>query len=77
MLKLITAIPCPFCTRVIDFIEDHNITTVEIYDTCWNKQEHLDLKEKYGKTQVPLLLIDGEPLYESADIIHYLSENAR
>jgi len=77
MLKLITAIPCPFCTYVIDFINENNITSVEIYDTCWNKDEHLELKEKYGKTQVPLLLIDGKPLYESADIIDYLDKNAR
>ena len=56
MLKLITAIPCPFCTRVIDFINENNITSVEIYDTCWNKDEHLELKEKYGKTQVPFVV---------------------
>jgi len=28
-----------------------------------------------GEDQVPCLLIDGRPLYESADIIRYLEEN--
>ena len=73
MLKLIVAMPCPFCVMVVNYINDHNLD-IEIEDTEWNQERHLELKAAYGKTQVPLLLIDGSPLYESRDIIKYLEE---
>ena len=75
MLKLIVAIPCPYCSLVVDFIKKNKITSVEIHDTEWNSTEHQKLKETYGKSQVPLLLINGSPLYESLDIINYLRNN--
>ena len=73
MLKLIVAMPCPFCVMVVNYINDHNLD-IEVEDTKWNQERHLELKAAYGKTQVPLLLIDGSPLYESRDIINYLEE---
>ena len=76
MLQLIIAHPCPFCVRVTDFIEQHNITSVDIHDTQWNPEEHDALRKKYGKSQVPMLLINDSPLFESLDIINYLRENA-
>lgn len=75
MLKLIIATPCPFCMLVTDFIEKHNMTAIEIHDTHWNQEEHDTLRKKYGKSQVPLLLINDSPLFESLDIINYLREN--
>lgn len=75
MLKLIIADPCPFCVLVTDFIKEHNISSVEIHDTQWNQEEHEALRKKYGKSQVPLLLINDSPLFESLDIIKYLREN--
>ena len=75
MLKLIIAHPCPYCILVTDFIKKHNISSVEIHDTHWDPEEHQNLKNNYGKTQVPLLLINDSPLYESSDIIEYLKEN--
>ncbi len=74
-LQLYIAYPCPFCIRVTDFMEEHNINSIEIIDTKWDRDKHLDLQSKYGKTMVPLLLIDGEPMYESLDIIDYLKSN--
>ena len=74
-LELYIAYPCPYCILVTDFIKQHNIHSVEIIDTLWKKETHLELKRQYGKTQVPLLLIDGKPMYESLDIIHYLKNN--
>jgi glutaredoxin 3 len=35
-----------------------------------------DLLEIGGKGQVPCLVIDGKPLYESSDIIRWLEANA-
>lgn len=73
MLKLIVASPCPFCSMVTDFITEHPITGIEIEDTKWSFERHDELREQYGKSQVPLLILeDGEPLYESGDIIEYL-----
>lgn len=75
MLKLIIANSCPFCVLVTDFIKEHNITSVDIHDTQWSQSEHDALRKKYGKSQVPLLLINDSPLFESLDIIKYLKEN--
>ena len=72
MLKLIIAMPCPFCILVTDFIEENKLSDIEVIDTFWNASTHHELQQKYGKTQVPLLLIDETPLYESRDIIEYL-----
>ena len=72
-LQLYIAHPCPFCIRVTDFIEQNNIDSIEIIDTNWDRDKHLDLQSKYGKTMVPLLLIDGEPMYESILLDYYLS----
>ena len=74
MLKLIIATPCPYCTLVTNFIEKNNIEGVEIIETYWDPEEHLRLRKTYGKSQVPLLLINDSPLYESLDIIRYLEE---
>ena len=49
-LILYIAYPCPFCIRVTDFMEEHNINTIEIIDTKWDRDKHLDLQSKYGKT---------------------------
>ncbi len=71
MFKLIVAFPCPFCTYVMNYIEKNNLNDIQIIDTNWSSETHQELKKKYGKTQVPLLLINDEPLYESRDIIDY------
>lgn len=35
-----------------------------------------ELIEIGGKGQVPCLVIDGKPMYESADIVSWLEENS-
>ena len=75
MLKLFIAVPCPYCTIVTNFIKENNITSIEIHNTNWDTEEHQILKKTYGKSQVPLLLINDSPLYESSDIISYLKDN--
>jgi glutaredoxin 3 len=72
MLTLIVANPCPFCDKVVNYIQKSNIADVVIVDTEWDPSEHDRLRREYGKTQVPLLLIDNQPLYESDAIIDYL-----
>ncbi len=64
---------CPFCRRVLRFMDEHGIELdVRTIDT--NDDDRAHLLEHGGKTQVPCLFIDGSPLYESADIIAYLAK---
>lgn len=65
---------CPFCVRVINYLKkiDKEIRLKNITENMDAKEELLSIG---GKTQVPCLLIDGKALYESLDIIRWLSEN--
>ena len=66
---------CPYCRKVMRFIEDTGRTDVEYHDIHKSAQDHDRLVSVGKKSQVPCLFIDGEPLYESADIISWLSEH--
>ena len=73
-LKLYYMKRCPFCKKVIKFIEEENIEDVQLMDVF--KTENMDeLIKVGGKEQVPCLFVDGKPMYESDDIINYLKEN--
>lgn len=73
-LKLFYFKECPFCQKVIRYMEDNNIR-VEMADIHADPKNKEDLINIGGKEQVPMLLIDEKPLYESDDIIHWLKEN--
>lgn len=62
---------CPYCQRVLAFLRQHAIpvTYKDIHQTPAFREELVALG---GKAQVPCLSIDGEPLYESSDILAYL-----
>ncbi len=69
---------CFFCTKVLNYIKKHNITNIELKDT--NKDNNRQNLIKYGLSpQVPCLeikLVSGNKwLYESDDIIDYISKN--
>lgn len=66
---------CPYCQKVTDFIEENNIEKIEFKNTFENPDAKEKLIEVGGKDQVPCLFIDGEPLYESDDIINWLKQN--
>lgn len=66
---------CPYCKKVLKFIEENKIESIEIKDIIGNKENEKELIEKGGKKQVPMLLISEKPMYESDDIIKYLKEN--
>ena len=59
-LKLYYKETCPFCKKVLRFIEKKGIKDVEL----------VDIKAD----EVPCLFIDGKPMYESMDIIKFLDE---
>jgi glutaredoxin len=64
---------CPFCNKVINYIKENNL---EIEMRNINIKEYYDeLLSIGGLDQVPMLLVNGKPLYESDDIIKYLKDN--
>ena len=63
---------CPYCQRVLRFMEDNKIT-MDVRDTLQPGNQN-DLIRIGGKKQVPCLVKDGKALYESADIIAYLRD---
>jgi glutaredoxin len=54
---------------------EKNDITVDMVDIHADSQNEKDLISLGGKDQVPMLLIDGKPLYESSDIIAWFKEN--
>ena len=64
---------CPFCQLVLRELEqlDVEIPTKNTRTDSLARQELIELT---GKTQVPCLVINGKPLLESSDIVHYLRQ---
>lgn len=62
---------CPYCIKVLRFMESHGIAT-NMADTTI-PENVARLVEIGGKRQVPCLVINGQALYESDDIVAYLA----
>ena len=73
-LKLYYLENCPFCIKVLDYLQDNNFD-IELIELNKVNESREFLKEHGGKVQVPCLFIDGEPLYESDDIIEWFKNN--
>ncbi len=65
---------CPYCQRVRDYLAKENIS-IPLKDTHQNPAYKEELFKIGGKTQVPCLVIDGKPLYESLNIIEWFKKN--
>ena len=65
---------CPFCRRVFNTIDGLDVN-IEYRDTRSDVKWRRDLMKRTGRSQVPCLLIDGEPLFESTDISRFLSQH--
>ena len=63
---------CPFCRRVLAAIDAQGRTDVVLHDIHKSTEDRQTLLQVGGKEQVPSLFIDGDPLYESLDIIAWL-----
>lgn len=75
-LKLFVMENCPFCKKVIGVVNRLDIEDkMEIVDINTDKEAEEELIEVGGMRQVPCLFIDGEPMYESSDIVSFLKEN--
>ena len=68
---------CPYCNKVISFLNDNNILFNK-YDTS-NDDNVLRLLTIGGKEQVPFIYDSQNDvrLYESDDIIKYLSDKLK
>ncbi|MCR5627403.1 MAG: glutaredoxin [Lachnospiraceae bacterium] len=66
---------CPFCKRVIREIEAQGRTDIKLRDITKSEEDRETLNRVGGKEQVPCLFIDGQPLYESMDIINWMKSN--
>lgn len=73
MLDLFILNSCPYCKKVMAFLEDNNISYRK-YDTADNENA-LRLLSIGGKDQVPFLYNEetNDKIYESSDIIEYLT----
>lgn len=67
---------CGYCQRVLRVSRDLEMS-IEMRDTLLNPAHRAELAERTGRTQVPCLFIDGEPLFESADIVAWLQAYAK
>lgn len=61
---------CPYCTKVLNYMQEQDIEC-EMKNTL-EPGVRDELIAIGGKGQVPCLIIDGEPMYESDDILMYL-----
>lgn len=73
-LKLFVKKSCPYCIKVTEYMKDHEIE-VELADIEADPSNREELLQKGGKVQVPMLLINGEAMYESDDIIAWFGNN--
>jgi glutaredoxin 3 len=72
-LALYQSAGCPYCQKVLRFMQQKGIT-LPLKNTMEGANRE-DLIKIGGKPQVPCLVIDGKALYESDDIIAWLEKN--
>lgn len=66
---------CLYCQKVLAYLEGHGIQVPQ-RDILADPAAREELVRVGGKQQVPCLFIDGEPLYESDDIIAHFAQRA-
>ena len=71
-LELYKMNTCPYCRKVMNYIDSVGRTDVVCRDINQDPEAEKTLIAVGGKRQVPCLFIDGEPMYESLDIINWL-----
>jgi glutaredoxin len=67
---------CPYSKRVRDFV-DENALGDKVEYLALGEAEGAEgkLADLTGGSQVPCLVVDGEPILESAEIVHWLQTN--
>ena len=72
-LELFTKDDCPYCQRVYRALARLDVRP-RMRDIRRDDGALADLVRIGGKKQVPCMMIDGKPLYESDDIVRILDE---
>jgi len=62
---------CPYCKVVLRVVANLNLD-ITFRDTKEDSNWRRDLKRRTGRTQVPCLFIDGQPMFESKEIVSWL-----
>lgn len=70
-LELYVRTDCSYCTKVLRFMNAADIT-IPIHNVSYDPFALETLIDLTDKTQVPCLVIDGQPLLESDRIIEWL-----
>lgn len=65
---------CPFCYRVQSWLDGRDVP-IKYRDTRMDPDARQELVDLTGRSQVPCLVIDGEPMLESGDILAWLQAN--
>ncbi|MCP4920685.1 MAG: NrdH-redoxin [Proteobacteria bacterium] len=66
---------CPYCVRVMVKAKELGLE-LDMRDTRRDRAHHEEMVKRTGRTQVPLLFVDDQPLWESADINAWLTAYA-
>lgn len=74
-LKLYYMDACPYCRKVLRYMDANVIDGVKLLDVNTDPKNQEELMKFGGIDQVPMLLIDEKPLYESDDIIQWFEDN--
>lgn len=76
MLILFERDDCPYCFKVRQYMNHHNISYVSVLSPIGAPSRKI-LVKLGGKSQVPFLVDTdkGEMMYESSDIVEYLSKH--
>ncbi|WP_425538391.1 glutaredoxin family protein [Microaceticoccus formicicus] len=72
-LELYIKPTCPYCMKVVRFLEKNNLD-IPLLNIDEDNKYRETLESVGGKVQVPCLFVDGKPMYESSDIISYLKD---
>lgn len=67
---------CTFCAKVLDFMKSKDIE-IPLKNILEGSGTAEELVLVGGKRQIPCLVIDGNALYESDDIIGWLGKNIK
>ena len=67
---------CPYSKRVRDFVDENALgEKVEYLELGEAEGAEDKLADLTGGSQVPCLVVDGEPILQSADIVDWLRTN--
>jgi len=67
---------CPYSKRVRDFVDENALgRKIEYLELGEAEGAAEKLADMTGGSQVPCLVVDGEPILESADIVRWLRTN--